>query len=575
MFLGVILGAGFGILLDQALGGQTVAVSLMTGMFLGLLCVSSPFFMALRMVLVVGAAMVLTCGLAVIGAGNAWIAVLGMILVVFIATLWRAVPLVGVLLGTFPTILYILILARYQDFTGGATAGRVMLGVLAGILAALIVLVVFTGRDPRKVTRHAAAGTWGKDVTWSRLGSLMSVLRFDSAPRELVSVAQGGILAMIARGWLSDQNDSGAFKAGLAADDAIAASLLPRGPITQRPVGEQVDDAATQMEAAGKAVGMTTQGYAWDRWRVALTNSAGVLRGTMPARKLAISNRSIGDVLVATVLHPRSASFRYGVQKAVALGAATFVMIQSGLPDFYWVLLATFSVMQTNVVGTFSRSLQYAFGTWIGAVAAVGLSLILPASVVTAVAGVLLITGFAWMVRNYMVMCVAVAASVVLLTGAPDGQYVQWAGLRALDVTVGVLIGLLVSTFVMRVHPEPTKHAQEAQAALSAGVAQLRERLADPGRTAKMAFTSEGEFLLASGNLQSDLPLLKDKQPTTATLDQLQDANNHLLALASVMFSDLIATPTLERGSATAELSHSLDRLEARIRAIETSPASG
>jgi len=295
----------------------------------------------------------------------------------------------------------------------------------------------------------------------------------------------------------------------------------------------------------------------------------------MPARKLAISNRSIGDVLVATVLHPRSASFRYGVQKAVALGAATFVMIQSGLPDFYWVLLATFSVMQTNVVGTFSRSLQYAFGTWIGAVAAVGLSLILPSAVVTGVAGLMLITGFAWMVRNYMVMCVAVAASVVLLTGAPDGQYVQWAGLRALDVTVGVLIGLLVSTFVLRVHPEPTKHAQEAQAALSAGVAQLRERLADPGRTAKMAFTSEGEFLLASGNLQSDLPLLKDKQPTTATLDQLQDANNHLLALASVIFGDLVATPALEQGSAAAELSHSLDRLEERIRAIETSPASG
>lgn len=569
MLISIVIAAVLGFLLDQMTGQQTVIVSMMTGMFLGLLSVSGPFFLSLRMVLMVGALMVLTCGMAVVGAQNAFVAVLGMVLVVFIATLWRAIPLLGQLLGAFPTILYLLILARYQTFTGGADAWHVMLGVLPGIAAALIVLVAFNGWDPRKATRRAAAGSWGDDISWSQLGTVIALLRFDNAPRSLLAVVQSGILAMVARTWLKPQQEQPPFTSGLAGDHAIAGALIPRGAIVPRTVGPAVPQAMTDLSAAGSAAQSTHEKYAWNRWHAALDYASSVLAGTRTANSLAFTNRSVSDILLRSVLHPQSASFRYGVQKALALGAATFILVNSDLPNFYWVLLAIFSVMQANVTATFNRSLQYAVGTWVGAVAAVALSLVLPPLVLGLLGGVFLIAGFAWMVRNYMVMCVAVAASVVLLTGAPDGQYVNWAALRALDVTVGVLVALAVSTFVFRVRAQPTEHVADAQRALLAAVSQLRDRLEDPQHSGRSSLTAESSFLLATANLEADMQLLKNAGPVAAQLAELQDCNSHVLALASVIFGGTGSPLDEEPEKLAALLQHSLEQLDARIRAIE------
>ena len=45
MLLSMSVGAGLGLLLDSATGGQTVLISLLTGMFLGLVSVTGPFVM--------------------------------------------------------------------------------------------------------------------------------------------------------------------------------------------------------------------------------------------------------------------------------------------------------------------------------------------------------------------------------------------------------------------------------------------------------------------------------------------------------------------------------------------------
>lgn len=572
MLLSMSVGAGLGLLLDSATGGQTVLISLLTGMFLGLVSVTGPFVMSLRLVLGVGVLMVLTSGLAVIAVGNAWLAVLSMVFLAFVATVWTAIPMVGGLLGAFPTILFLLIVAKGEAFTGGGSAGNVMLGAAAGVVAALVVLVIMSGWDARGRTRRMAAGAWSPTVSWTRLGSILTVLRLDSAPSALVSVTQSGILAMIGRSWLESDKGTDAYASALRAQEGIVAALGPRGPIVPRLVHPPVAATQEAMKTAGKATKDRKRAYAWDRWESSIGHASRVLAGQTEPPKITFDSVSILTALVRSVLHPESANFRYGVQRAVALGVATFVMIQWDAPDFYWVLLTLFSVMQTNARATLSRSLQYALGTWIGAVGAVVLSLVLPSAVVSLFAMILLVTGFAWMTRNYAVMCVAVAASVVLIAGAPDGDYLTWAGLRALDVTAGVIIALAVSSFLLRVRPQPERHLQQARDALLSTVQQLRGRLLNPAESTAYTLADQGSFLRATANLEADLPLMRDPTAAAKESQELEDANNHLLALASVVFAGEAGTADRDPAASRALLDKGLDTLESRIRAVGSAP---
>ena len=576
VLLGMVLGGGFGLLLDQAIGGGTVLISFLTGMFLGLISATGPFFMSLRIILGAGVLMMATSALAVVAVGNAWVAVIGMVLLTFVATVWTAIPMVGGLLGAFPTILFLLILAKGETFTGGSSAGRVALGAAAGLVAALVVLVIMSGWDPRKITRRMTAGAWSPGVSWSQLGSILSILRFDGAPASLIAVAQSGILAMISRNWLEQDKDTETYKAGLQAQGSIAGALLPRGAVVPRTVTPPVVDACEAMKSAGKAAGERDDRKtlaSWDRWESSLGYAADVLAGTAAPQKITLSSLSMTSIIVGSVLHPDSASLRYGVQRAVALGAATFVMIRWDVPDFYWVLLTLFSVMQTNAVATLSRSVQYAFGTWVGAVGAVILSLVLPPALLSLIAIILLVAGFAWLTRNYTVMAVAVAAAVVLITGAPDGEYLQWAGLRALDVTAGVVVALMVSSFILRVRPQPALHVQRARDALLAAVKQLRGRLRSPGETTSYTLADEGTYLRATANLQADMQLMKDSTAEAQELQQLEDANDHMLALASVIFAGEAGRSDFDNPDARALMGKGLDALDRRIRDIGATPA--
>jgi len=255
VLFGLVIAAGLGQLLDLVDGGKTVPVSCIAGMFLGLVAVMGPFFMSLRLVIAVGLLMTLTSGLAVVAGQHPWLAVAGMVVLVFVGTVWTSIPLVGSMIGNFPIIGFLLILAKGQAFTGGAAAGRVMLATVAGLIAALIVLVVFSGRDPRGPTRGLVAKAWGPLATSRQQGSMLGVLRLDSAPRALITVGQAAILAMIARSWLEAEKDTDAYRAGIEAQAAISSALLPRGPIVGRTVTPSVDDArAPRRLVDGKAL---------------------------------------------------------------------------------------------------------------------------------------------------------------------------------------------------------------------------------------------------------------------------------------------------------------------------------
>jgi hypothetical protein len=536
VLLGLLFAAGLGQLLDLADGGSTVPVSCIPGMFLGLVAVMGPFHMSLRLVVVVGLLMTATSGLAVVAGQHPWLAVVGMVVLVFLGTVWTAIPLVGSLIGSFPIIGFLLILAKGEAFTGGAVAGRVMLATAAGLLAALIVLVVVSGPDPRKSTRGLVAKAWGPSASTRQQGSMLAILRLDSAPRSLITIGQAAILAMISRSWLSSKKDTEAYTAGVAAQAAIAAALLPRGPVVGRTVHPAIAGARAKIEQAGREAAEPQESYAWNRWQVALEYGSGVIEGSMSPRAAVFSSASLTKALISAVLHVDSAGFRYGVQRAAALGVATYVMLSTTAPNFYWILLTIFSVLQTNAVATVSKAVQYAFGTWLGAVGAVLLSLLLPRGVVMIVALGLIIAGFAWMARNYLVMSVAVAAAVVLISGAPDGEFLKWAGLRALDVACGALVAIAVSALVLRVRPDPVRHVQAARDALLATIGRLRSRAKDPHYVPGTSLYDEGRFLRAISNLDADRQLLRDGKPLAAVTDRLWDLNEQTLALASVIF---------------------------------------
>ena len=573
VLVGIIFSAGLGLLLDNLLGGKTVIISFITGMFLALVAVTGPFFMALRLVAVIGALMALTSGLAVLAIHHAWIAVAGMVLLVFISTVWTALPMVGGLLGSFPTICYLLIIARGEAFTGGASAGRVMLASAVSIVAALGVLVVFSGRDVRKTSRGLVARAWGPTASWAQHGQALTILRLDAAPAALVTSVQAAILAMIARGWLTADNESEAYKAGLSAQESIVKTVMPPGRLVPRTIEPPIDESRRKLKAESVAAGQSMAGYAWNRWDAALGYGSGVLAGTVAPNKVIFSSSSMTGALFKSIMHPQSSAFRYGIQRALALGVATFVMIKTQAPDFYWVLLAMFSVMQTNAIATLSRAAQYAFGTWIGAVGALALSAVVPHEVVSVLALGLIIAGFAWMTRNYTVMCVGVAAAVVLLTGSPDGDYLKWAGLRALDVTIGALVAVAVSAFVLRVRPDPARHIQEAQAALLSSMHQIKARLENPGHDSEPALVDEVRFFEASANINADTQMLHDHAQVDKEHQELWAANNQVLSIASVVFESEGRERDLDTGTRDL-IQRQLERVVNEIHGIGKAPTN-
>lgn len=568
---GMLVSGALGLVFDHFAGGQTFLVSLITGMFLGLIAVTGPFFMALRLILGVGILVTLAAGLAVVALDHAWLAVVGIVVLVFVGTVWTAIPLVGGLLGSFPTLVYLMILAQGPKLTGGGIAGRVMLGAVVGIVGALVVLLLFSGGDPRKATRGLVAGSWGADSGWQQQGAVLTVLRLDAAPRAYVSLVQAAIVAMIARNRLGDQQETDTYRQALAAQKGLATTILPRGAMVPRAVPDSVEETRGSMQDRSRGGSDRIVSYAWDRWQAAIGYGCDVLAGHTPPRKVAFSTTSLTGDLIRSVLHPESASFRYGIQRTLALGVATFVMLSTSLPDFYWVVLTIFSVMQTNAVATLARAAQYAVGTWVGATAAVALSLVLPAPVLGFLAVALLAVGFAWMVRNYLIMCVAIAVAVVLLVGSPDGQYLQWAGLRALDCTAGALIAVAVSAFVLRVRPLPTRHVTQARDALVDTIGYIRRHLDDgaAGGATEPVLAGEGRFMRAMANLRADVQLLRDPEPASAALTQLSDANDEVLALGSVVFEGPAGRADPDWRATRDLIGNGLAHVEHKVRAIE------
>ncbi len=552
--LGMAISGGLGYVADRAFGGNTIVVSVLVGLFLSILAVSAPFVLAMRLILVSGTLMIVMVGLATLAAGTPWLEGVLIGAVLLVGSLWNAIPLFGGLIGTFPAIIFILITSHGSQFAPGASLWRAMLGALFGLLGAVMVALIVGGGDPRKASRNLVAKMWSAGVSREQQGSVLQILRLDSAPAVLTGVLQASILAAMGRDVLTDRDQQegspkpeGPIQDAFASDTAIAHALPHRGPLVPRDVGPAVAATLPKMSAAADAATDQQTKAAWHLWSYGLSRASALLSGSITPPAEVISGNALLIGMWRSLVRPDASAFRFGVQRAVAVGLGVTVLSYSrGSTNVFWVVLSIFTALQADAAATTRKAAQAAVGTWGGAMLAVVLSLFLPKSVLVPwLAIAALVIGFAWMARNYATMTVGLACAIVLVTGAPQDEVIKWAGFRALDVALGAGIAIVASLLILRVKPRPAAHLRGLLRSLERGSAETRRLVESDTTWASMGPDESGiwvrkqidqasQIVRGLSNLRSDVGHLPDDDFYRRAVSSTQNCADALFALTAV-----------------------------------------
>ncbi len=595
--LGIVLAALIGVLGAPVLGTTTIAVGILTALFLCVVATVVPTALALRVILIDGLFMIVMAGLAVVTRDAPVPAALCVMVFLMASSVWSAIPIIGAMLATFPAVVFLLIIADNATLTSGAPALQVMAAAIPGIVSALVVAVLFGGFDPRGAARKAVGAMWAPGATRQQQGSTLQMLRLQSAPTTLVGLLHGAIIAGLARDRLAPQDtpsdhrdeqappestpvpedsdpgiepepDVGPVALSVAADEAISAALVPRGRLVPRDVTESVAAADAPARDAEAAAANRMDQASWHLWRWSHSHAAGLLDGSIPPKVPRIRPGAIVVDMGRALLRPRSSVFRYAVQRALAIGGAVAAVVAlRGNTNAFWIALTLLLVMQPDTAATGKKAVRAAAGTWAGVVLALLLATVLPAGILVPwVAALLLIGGFAWLKRNYASMTVGTASAIVLLTGVPVNDVPKWALLRGVDVALACVIAIVVSLVVLRVRPEPAAHVARATRALQESAAGLRAparpETASVERT-QAALDRTYDVVTALNNLQSDVanPDLPDRDRYLADLAELEQLNDDLLALGGVLISsDQADNPAL---------TNALDDVDRRLAALD------
>ena len=137
-------------------------VTAIIGLVLGLVVASAPMFMAIRLILLNGVLLVAASALGVGVADNALAAGLVMAVLAFIGAVWTAVPVVGAVFSGLPVLVFLLLVAKAQEFTSGAATLKVAIAAAIGLVAPIALAVLLSIADPARST-----ASW-----WRRRGRL-------------------------------------------------------------------------------------------------------------------------------------------------------------------------------------------------------------------------------------------------------------------------------------------------------------------------------------------------------------------------------------------------------------------
>lgn len=562
-----VCGAAAGVV-AWPLGTGTLGLSVLVGFMLGFIVASVPMVLALSLIAVNGLLLALAAALGVAVVGHPLAGALVMAVLALLSAVWMAIPIVGPFFAGLPILVYVLMAAKGQELIGSTPAPKAGIAALAGLVGAAIVAVLVSIRDPRKPDRTLTAAVWKPETPVGKLAMIVRVLFLDAAPRPWqVLAAQASVVAMCRKA-VSGSGDEYPEAAAAAeqASATVAAAIVPRGAPTPRTV---TFDLSAVDEAARQADGRV--GAAWQLWSATLTQAQRVLAGEASAPVHRHPMLTLLAALVRSILRPDVALFRYGLQRAIALGIGMGALIYySGNENVFWVVLTLVSVLQINASATVTRLLQRLIGTLVGVLAAVIIALVLPKEIlVPYLAGLVLLVGVVWMMRNYAVTSMCMAFAVVLMIGAPDDRVLTFAGLRALDVAIGGVIALVVTWVIFPVRPRPGLRRTSAVSALRAQVVQLQAAVHAPGKPDFDALIAKQAAALTSvSNYASEVLLLPEAQRSAhqADVDVIDSAGEEAFVLSAVVVG-LAGVPITD-----SEVLHdSLDQLDAQLEHLAKS----
>ena len=546
---------------------------------LGLVAASAPMFMALRLVLLIGLLMLVSSVLAMAVRDHPVTAALTMAAVAMVTSVWTALPVVGRIFSSLPTLVFVMLLAKGQEFTGAASTLDVGLAVLAAVAVPMVVAVLLSARDPRKYDREMAAAMWAGDTDAAKLGTFSRVLLLDGAPPPLLYLAAHGMFGRVCERWLHSRDaDSPALPVAQANAGLLAKALLPRGPLqprqvelTELPTPEGDSGGDSGVDPAGNPTGETAVAVAL--WSASQHRGQRVLAGEQVHRVVLRPLLLLASSLLRTVLRPDASVFRYGVQRALVLGVGAAVLVAAHNDEnAFWVLITMTAVLQANAPSTAARVARRAAGTLVGVVVAVLLARVLPDRLLVPwVAGIVLVLGLAWMQRNYTVSSMAMGFSAVLLYGAPTHQVGTYAVFRAVDVVIGGLIAAGVAKFVLPVVPQLTKRRGAVLAAMRGLLQGIALRGAHPDLISMEELAArQAAVSTAMTNLETDISLTSDESVVKA-----YEADSQQLAqLESELYVTGLTVVDLRGDAALANvpLTAALNSLEVRVKDLSEHP---
>ena len=548
------------------LGTGTLGLSVLVGFMLGFIVANVPMVLALNMIVVNGLLLAVSASLGVAVVGHPLLGGIVMAVLALLSAVWMAIPIVGPFFAGLPILVYLVMAAKGQELIGGTPPTDAGIAALAGLAGAAVVAVVVSIRDPRKPDRTLTAAAWSPETPLPRLAMIVRVLFLDAAPRAWQVLAAQATVVSICRKALgpNSTNDAAAMAAAEQASAAVAAAIPPKGAPTPRTV--TMDLSALNAAAADST--NPTSAAAWHLWFATLSQSQKVLSGDVHPPTLRHPMLALLAALARSIVHPDVALFRYGLQRAIALGIGMGALLYfSGNENVFWVVLTMVSVLQINASATVTRLVQRLAGTLAGVLLAVVVSLVVPKEIlVPYLAGLVLLMGVVWMMRNYAVASMCMAFAIVLLIGTPDNRVLTFAGLRALDVAIGGAIALLVTMLVFPVRPLPERRRAAAVTALRAQVARLQADITSPGpqdfpglvATQTAAFT-------AITNFASDVALLPAAQQADYAdeVAALEVAGEQAFALSAVVVG-LADVPITD----STVLDHAIAGLDAQIARV-------
>lgn len=465
-----VLTMGVGLLVGGVISPMMGMLVGLASSFLSSVTVQGPIRVALRNTAAVGAAVWGAVVLAQLTFSVPLAAALAMAIVAFLTTVVQAVPVIGMPLGIMPGLVFFIMVTK--DFGEGVDFAVVSVAALLAVLIAAVMVTLVNLPDEDRDNRRMVAAAFMPDTPFSVHGLARAALRLDSDPPLLTAILRASNIVALGRSMAQktgsdDPRVAAAFAQAATASTTIAQTLRPRGRVEGRKLPVVDLSALDAAVTAADLCASTRNGL--NGVRSGLAEAQALIEGRLQPRRPHNWSSPAGWVARA-LFSPDASWFRYGVQRAIALGLGVlaYKLFATGNEPGFWLLLTIYMVLQPSQLATARRAFQRGSGTFAGVALAALLSLVIPPPILLPyVAAIFLIIGIAFAAHNPAISAAFVAACVAFMVGVPASNVAEWSAWRFAATVTGCLLSLLVTSVIFRARAHPQARAARARAAIS------------------------------------------------------------------------------------------------------------